>query len=182
MELQGVGGVQGAMQGAEKINGEFEVGFDEHFEQSWVKAEWVGHMVMFAFVAAGLAGVFGRGPLSHRTEKSAGSALAVDFEPIARSQAPTQVTLHIDNPTDSPEMDLFIGSNSVEPMGLQRIQPQPVAMKAVQDGITLTLAVPPHTHGAEVRLNFEPSALGENQLIAQLEGHDPIRWSQFILP
>ncbi len=170
------------MQGAEKINDEFEVGFDERFEQSWVKAEWVGHMVMLAFVVAGLAGVFGRGPLSHRTEKTAESALAVDFEPIARSQAPTQVTFHIDNPTDTPEMNLFIGSNSVEPMGLQRIQPQPIATKAVQDGLTLTLSIPPHTHGAEIRLNLEPSSLGQNQLIAQLEGHDPIRWTQFVLP
>ncbi len=170
------------MQGADQINDEFEVGFDEPFERSWVKAEWVGRIVMIAFVAAGLAGVFGRGPFSHRTEQSAESALAVDFEPIARSQAPTQITFHIDNPTDSPELNLFIGSNSVEPMGLQRIQPQPIATKAVQDGLTLTLSIPPHTKNAEVRLGLEPSELGPNQLIAQLEGHAPIRWTQFILP
>ena len=170
------------MQGADQINDEFEVGFDEPFERSWVKAEWVGRIVMIALVAAGLAGVFGRGPFSHRTEKSAESALALDFEPIARAQSPTQITCHIDKPTYSPEMNLFIGTNTVEPMGLQHIVPQPIATKGVQDGLTLTLAIPPGTHNAEIRLDLEPAALGENQLIAQLDGHAPIRWTQYILP
>lgn len=170
------------MQGADQINDEFEVGFDERFEQRWVKAEWVGRVVMVVFVTAGLAGVFGRGPFSHRTETSAESALSVDFEPIARSQAPTQVTFHIDNSSESPEINLFIGANSIEPMGLQRIGPQPIASKAVQDGITLTFAIPPGTRNAEIRLMLEPSSLGENQLIAQLDEHAPIRWTQFILP
>ena len=127
--------------------------------------------VMSAFVAAGLAGLLGRGPLSHRTEQSPASALAVDFEPIARSQAPTQVTFHIANPTDAPTLDLFIGTNSVEPMGLQRIMPQPVSTKGVKDGLVLTLAIPPGTENAEIRLMLEPSVIGENELIAQLAGH-----------
>ena len=170
------------MQGATRVNDEFEVGFDERFEGRWLRVEWVGRVVMVCFVAAGLAGLLGRGPLSHRTKKTPESALAVDFEPIARSQAPTQVTFHIDNPTDSPELNLFIGSNSVEPMGLQRILPQPIATKAVPDGLTLTLAIPPGSKNAEIRLMLEPSELGENELIGQLEGHAPIRWTQFVMP
>ena len=170
------------MQGADQINGEFEVGFDERFERSWLKAEWIGRIVMIACVAAGVAGVFGRGPFSHRTEKTAESALTVDFEPITRSQAPTQVTFHIDNPTNSPEMSLFIGSNTIEPMGLKQILPQPITTRAVPDGLTLTLAIPPGAHNAEVRLDLEPQELGPNQLIAQLDGHAPIRWTQFVLP
>ncbi len=170
------------MQGADRINGEFEVGYDQPFERNWTRAEIVGRFVMVAFVGAGLAGLLGRGPYSHKTERSAESALAVDFEPIARSQAPTQVTFHIDNPTDAATMDLFLGSNTVEPMGLQRILPAPVTTKAVPDGLTLTLAIPPGARNAEVRLMLEPSTIGENQLIAQLAGHDPIRWTQFVMP
>ena len=170
------------MQGADRINDEFEVGYDQKFERSWNKAEWVGRVVMLLFVAAGLAGFFGRGPYSHESKKSAESALTVDFEPIARSQATTQVTFHIDNPTDSPELNLFIGTNTVEPMGLQRIEPQPIATKAVKDGLVLTLAIPPATHDAEIRLMLEPAVIGENELIAQLEGHAPLRWTQFIMP
>lgn len=170
------------MQGADRINDEFEVGFDEGFERRWLRAEQIGRVVMTLVVAGGLAGLFGRGPFSHRTEQSEGSALAVDFEPIARSQAPTQVTFHIGNPTDAPTLDLFIGTNSVEPMGLQRIMPQPVTTKAVPDGLVLTLAIPPGSTNVEVRLMMQPSSLGPNQLIAQLAGHEPIRWTQFVMP
>ena len=170
------------MQGADRINDEFEVGFNARFEHSWARAEIVGRFVMVAFVGAGLAGMLGRGPFSHETKHSAESALAVDFEPIARSQAPTQVTFHIDNPTDASTMDLFIGSNSVEPMGLQHVLPEPVATKAVPDGLTLTLAIPPGARNVEVRLVLEPSEIGENELIAQLAGHAPIRWTQFVMP
>ncbi len=170
------------MQGADRVNDEFEVGYNENFERNWERAEIVGRVVMVAVVAAGLAGFFGRGPYSHQTKHTAESALTVDFEPIARSQAPTQVTFHIDNPTDAPTLDLFIGTNTVEPMGLQRVEPEPVAAKAVQDGLTLTLAIPPGTHNSEVRLMLEPAVIGDNELIAQLAGHAPIRWSQFLMP
>ena len=170
------------MQGADRINDELEVGYDEGFETRWLRAEQIGRVVMVLFVGAGLAGLLGRGPFSHRTEQTAESALTVDFEPIARSQAPTQVTFHIDNPTDAPTLDLLIGTNSVEPMGLQRIMPEPAATKAVTDGLVLTLAIPPGTKNTEIRLMMQPSSLGPNQLVARLEGHAPIRWTQFVMP
>ena len=170
------------MQGADRINDEFEVGYDQRFERSWNRAEMVGRVVMVAVVAAGLAGLFGRGPFSHRTERTEESGLAVDFEPIARSQAPTQVTLHVDNPTEAPTIDIFIGTNTVEPMGLQRIEPQPVETKAVKDGLMLTLAIPPGTPDSEVRLMLQPAVIGDNELIAQRAGRAPIRWSQFVMP
>ena len=169
-------------QGADRINEEFEVGFDRSFESRWQRAEQFGRVVMVAFVAAGLAGMLGRGPYSHRTEKTAQSALAVDFEPVARSQSTTQVTLHLDNPTGAPTLDLFIGTNMVEPMGLRRMVPQPVDVKAVQNGLVLTLAVPPDTRDAELRLMLQPIGLGPNQMMARLRGHAALRWTQFVLP
>ena len=167
------------MQGADRINDELEVGYDEGFETKWLRAEQVGRVVMVLGVGAGL---LGRGPFSHRTEQTADSALTVDFEPVARSQAPTQVTLHLDNPTDAPTLDLFIGTNSVEPMGLQRIMPQPATTKAVTDGLVLTLAIPPGSTNTEIRLMMQPSSLGLHQLVARLAGHAAIRWTQFVMP
>ena len=170
------------MQGADRINDEFEVGFDQRFERGWAHVEVVGRFVMVAVVGAGLAGLLGRGPYSHKTMQTAESGLAVDFEPIARSQAPTQITFHVDNTTDAATLDLFVGSNTVEPMGLQHVLPEPVATKAVTDGLTLTLAVPPGARNAEIRVMLEPSEIGENELVARLDGHAPIRWTQFVMP
>src|ERR1700712_514997 len=94
------------MQGADRINDELEVGFDHIFEARWLWAERVGRVVMLLFVAAGIGGLLGRGPYSHETTTVPMSDLSVDFEPIARSQTGTQVTLHLQNPGSKSELDL----------------------------------------------------------------------------
>ena len=170
------------MQGADKVNGELEVGYDQRFEKSWSRAETVGRGLMALFLVAGLIGLFGRGPLSHHTNSAEDAALAVDFEPVARSQTGTQVTLHLSNPTESPTMDVFVGSNIGEPMGLQRILPQPVSTRLVDDGMVLTVAVTPGTRDSELRFMLQPTSLGPNQLVARLADHEPLRWTQFVVP
>ena len=170
------------MQGADRVNEEIEVGYDEPFERRWRRAEQVGRWVMVLFVAAGLAGLLGRGPFSHATVASAGTGLAIDFEPVARSQTGTQVTFHLDNPTNDPTVDLFLGSNVVEPMGLQRIVPEPVETRIVNDGMVMRIPVPAGTHDAKLRLMLQPVSLGPNQLIARLAGRPAQRWTQFVVP
>ncbi len=169
------------MQGADRINEELEVGFNQTFERSWLRAEQAGRVVMVLFVASGLAGLLGRGPYSHQTE-IADPTLAVDFEPVARSQTGTQVTFHLRNDTDQPTMNLFVGSTMIEPMGLQRILPQPVNTQAVQDGLLLTVTVPPGTRDAAVRLMLLPIGVGPEHLVARLDGHPALHWTQVVVP
>ena len=170
------------MQGADRINEELEVGFNQTFERSWLRAEQAGRVFMVLFVMSGLAGLLGRGPYSHQTEKIADSTLAADFEPVARSQTGTQVTFHLRNTTDSPTMDLFIGTAMIEPMGLQRILPQPLKTQAVRDGLLLTVAVPPGTRDAAVRLMLQPIGIGPEHLVARLDGHATLHWTQIVVP
>lgn len=174
--------VQPRMQGADKVNSELEVGFDQRFERRWVRAEQAGRIIMVLVVAAGLAGLMGRGPYSHQTERSAASHLAVDFEPIAQSQTATQVTIHLNNPIPDPALDMFVSSNAVEPMGLGRITPQPVAMRAVENGMLLTMAVPPRAADVVMLLMLMPAALGSHELMARLNGYPALHWTQLVVP
>jgi hypothetical protein len=170
------------MQGADRVNEELEVGFDEKFEQRWLWGQRVGRVVMVVFTLAGLAGVLGRGPYSHRSLESASSGLKVDFEPIARSQTGTQVTLHLSNPTLSPTEDIFLSDNAVEPMGLTQIIPAPELIATVANGLLLTVAVPPGTQDAKLRLMLMPVGIGQNELVARLNGGSPLHWQQLVLP
>lgn len=77
------------MQGADRVNGELEVGFDQTFERRWRWVERGGYVFLGLFVAAGLAGLFGHGPYNHRTRTTPELGLTVDFEPITRSQCDT---------------------------------------------------------------------------------------------
>lgn len=104
------------MQGADSVNNELEVGFDETFETRWSRIERGGYVVLALLIAAGLSGLLGRGPLSHCTTRSAASDLVIDHEPIARSQTDTQVTFHLDNPTDASTTDLFVETRVIELM------------------------------------------------------------------
>ena len=170
------------MQGADKVNGELEVGFDEAFEKRWRRAEQAGRIVMVVFVVASLIGLLGRGPYSHQTKKLDDLSLAVDFEPVARSQTGTQVTFHLKNSTDQPTLNLFIGSKMIEPMGLQRILPQPVTTQAVPGGLLLAIAVPPQTGDASLRLVLMPVDIGRTELVARLQGHASLHWTQVVVP
>ena len=170
------------MQGADRVNDEFEVGFDAQFERRWLMASRIGTVVMVLVAIAGLAGLLGRGPFSHRTERSDASALSVDFEPIARANASTQVTFHLDNPSEDPTLQLFVSTNVVEPMGLQSAQPPPVDSRVVENGIVYTVAIPPGTKDAKFRLMLMPNGLGANQLEARLAGRPALKWTQFVVP
>ena len=171
------------MQGADLVNDELEVGFDETFERRWHRAEQAGRVFMLLFVAAGLAGLLGQGPYSHRTDQSSEAALAVDFEPIARSQTGTQVTFRFANDSTSATRKLFISTLLVEPMGLKQIVPQPLDTQAVEGGLVLTLAVPPGTQHAMVRLMLQPSGIvGVEHFTARLEDNAMLVWTQTVVP
>ena len=170
------------MQGADRVNNELEVGFNEVFEKRWHRAEQAGRVFMVAVVAASLAGLLGRGPYSHETKRLDDASLAVDFEPVARSQTGTQVTFHLRNATEKPEMNLFIGSKLIEPMGLGRILPEPIRAQAVQGGLLLTIAVPPNTADAALRLMLMPDDIGTKALVARLGDHPPLHWTQVVVP
>lgn len=171
------------MQGADRINKELEVGFDQTFEKRWSRVERGGCVFLGLFVAAGLAGLYGRGPYSHRSRTMPESGLTVDFEPITRSQCDTQVTFHLDNPTGLPELKLFLDTRFVEPMGLSKFLPQPVRTDAVGGGLLLTIAVPPGTRDAELRIMLQlDSTIGPEHLVARLGDHAPLHWTQYVIP
>ncbi len=174
--------MQDAAQGADRVNEELEVGFDQSFETGWRRAERCGRVVMLAFVIAGLVGLFGRGPYSHRTETSPASGLAIDFEPIARAQASTQVTFHLHNGSGTPFLSLFVSGNMVEPMGLQGIIPQPLTTRVTDGGLLLTIAVPPGTQDVQLRMMLNPAGMGVNRLTARLVDRAGLSWTQFVVP
>lgn len=170
------------LRGADPVNDELEVGFDQKFEESWHRAERGGRVVMGLFLIAALGGFLGRGPFSHHTSTAADHSMAVDYEPVARVNTPTQVTFHIDNKSDSPDLDLLVGTQVVEPMGLMRVIPQPVEERAAGGGLLLRVAIPPGTHNAHVRLVLQPGGVGRVEEHASLSGHAVLRWSQVVMP
>jgi hypothetical protein len=176
--------------GAAPVNNELEVGYDAAFESRWRHAELVSHICMALIVAAALAGLFGRGPLSHRTHQTEDGRLAVDFEPIARYGTSTQITLHLS--PDVPSIGalsilepgtahVVLSSALIEPMGLQQVIPSPASSEAVGSGIGLVFNVPAGKKRAEVRLVIKPNDVGPIRLDVS-QGSSRLSFNQFVLP
>lgn len=170
------------MQGATRVNGEFEVGFDEEFENRWYRAELAGRAVMVLFATGALIGLLGRGPLSHRRAYAPGGGLSADYEPVARHGTPTTVTLHVTNDTPLPRpITISIGQSMIEPMGLTRSIPAADSSTVSKDGLNLRFVVQPNQPDALIRLDLLPNALGPVSLRAD-DGDRQVTWSAFVAP
>jgi hypothetical protein len=167
------------VRGAAVVNNELEVGYDAAFESRWRHIELTSHVFMGVIVIAALGGVFGRGPLSHRTHQTPDGRLAVDFEPIARYGTSTQITMHL-SPDTLGTARVVLNSTLIEPMGLQQIIPSPKSSEAVADGIAFVFDVAPRGDTA-VRFVIKPNDIGPIRL-AVSQGAIHLAWTQFILP
>ena len=181
------------MRGADAgLDEDIEVGFDAGFERHWHKAETVGHGIMALFVVAGLAGLLGRGPFSHRTVVAADHALSVDYEPMARVGTGTQVTLHLSGlaggrirapaPPGTVAVGLSFDSAVVDPMGLQGLYPNPAESVPGQGSIDYVFDVAEGEPDALVRLMFKPTQVGPVHLWVRQNGGPAVAWTQWVLP
>jgi len=171
------------LRGAAPINNEFEVGYDEAFEKVWLRIALAGRVILGLVVAAGLAGLLGRGPFSHHTSSAPDGAIKVDYEPVARFGTATQVTIHLDMRRFSaaPNITLHLSSTFVEPMGFHQALPQPLQEGAEGGGLTMTYPVRPTAGDILLRFVLSPTTLGPVHLSVN-DGMDTLRWTQIILP
>jgi hypothetical protein len=173
------------MRGAAPVNDELEVGYDADFEARWRHIELVSHGCMLIVVAAALLGLFGRGPLSHRTQLSADARLMVDFEPLARYGTSTQITLHLSPDAQgagkSGTARVLLNSALIEPMGLQQVFPEPASSAAVAGGTAFVFNVPEEKSPVAVRFVVKPNNIGPIRLEAR-QGGTRLGWTQFVLP
>jgi hypothetical protein len=178
----------GVLRGADPINDELEVGFNAAFEARWHWFELVGRLVLAAVVAAGLAGILGSGPYSHRRDcPRGGSITAIDFEPIARFGTPTQITFHIRPGTGAVvsgghSVLLTLSTAFVEPFGLQQTQPAALRVSASRGDLALTVLTQDTGQDALVRVTGKPSQVGPLRLTARIGAEAPVTITQFVLP
>ncbi len=170
------------LRGADRVNDELEVGYDEPFERRFHRAELAGRAFLVLVVALALSGLLGRGPFSHETVRTPGGGPSVDYEPVARYDTPTQVTLHLHPAPGQDTTTVAIDTGFIEPMGLTALQPTPLASVAHDGGLSLTFGVRPGPADTLVRLQLKPSVVGPVSLRATVDDAPPLEWTQVILP
>ncbi|MGI3776068.1 MAG: hypothetical protein ACRYGC_02145 [Janthinobacterium lividum] len=171
-----------ALRGADRVNDELEVGYDLVFERRFHYAEIAGRAFLFLVVALALSGLLGRGPLSHESVRTPGGGPSADYEPVARYDTPTQVTLHLHPAPGQSTTTVVVDTGFIEPMGLTALQPTPLSSAAHRGGLALTFGVQPTKADTLVRLELKPSVVGPVSMSATVDGAPPLSWTQVILP
>ncbi|HTU90761.1 MAG TPA: hypothetical protein VMF69_11850 [Gemmataceae bacterium] len=72
---------------------DIEAGCDPEFERRWWRIQRIIWGILVLLLLAGVAGVFGHGPLSEATIHPSGSQLQVRYDPLARRETPSILKL-----------------------------------------------------------------------------------------
>src|SRR5215218_6611781 len=86
--------------------GEVEVGFEQDFERKYYRVQRSIWVLLVLFLLAGIAGLFGRGPLSTTTRRSADGTVRLTYERLARFRTPT--AMMVEAPIDAAAHELRV--------------------------------------------------------------------------
>jgi hypothetical protein len=135
-----------------------DVGYDDRFERTWWRVQRATFVVLALFVAAGIAGLFGRGPLSKKTVQTEG--LKIQYERFARFRTSAVMRISVDRAlAQNGRVNLFVSQAVVDTLSISQTTPSPVATAITGDGEVFTFDV---ADGSPLLFKFsqEPSTFG----------------------
>ena len=175
-----------------------EIDSDPNFEEKWSCIQKVARGIMVVLVLAGLAGVFGRGPLSKTTAEAQGVRLRVQYERFPRFRTPA--TLEIDIPrqtstqtqcsalsgsSDAPvqaQAQVQLTGDMMKKLSIEQVMPMPALTQPLPNGAIFTFNLPCQSNSAKVVFVQQAGAVGLASGEVALKGSPPIQFNQFIYP
>lgn len=164
-----------------KNKSELELDEDMRFQ----RREW--RVVRFAWIFLGIillvaaAGLTGKGLFSTRTLAEPGALLAIEFEPIIRIQAPTEMLLRISAAAGDSTVKLRLGREFIEGIEVTRFDPNPASVEAARDHYTYEFNRAP-AQETLVRLTYEGARVGAVPLSVGLDSDHTYSAKQTFLP
>lgn len=162
----------------ERGTGDLQIDQDFELERATWKFQKVGWVAMVAFVAAGLAGLLGHGPLSGATAGRGGS-LEVRYQRFERLQAPTAIEILLrSRPVQPGTMGLWMDAAWLDHFEVTEISPAPDRQSATGNRAWLLYDRPPQA----IRLQLEPKRLGLLRARLGVDGGPAVELTQFVYP
>ena len=171
-----------------KVNNEIAVGSDLAFQRRWWKYERAVWAFFAIIVLLDVAGAFGRGPIAKAKVEPADHSFTVKYEHIERFRTPSILSvLFAPTAIHNGQVQLWLCQNYVDPLGNQRIIPQPVSSTPLNGGILYTFNVNEMQVGSKrqpptVQFALEPGQTGVFKLQIGAPGGDQVETSIFVLP
>jgi len=146
------------------------------------RREWVTQRIFWALIAliliAAMVGVFGRGPLAHRT--TANTSLEVEYDWLTRVHSRSAWTLTPRTPPVDGRYRVALDANWAQHFQIQDINPQPESARLVSGRWEYEFAAA----GSDVAIVFhvEPRKIGRLEGSIQLNEEPPLPMSHFVFP
>lgn len=163
--------------------GSLEVAQDLVFQRRMWVVQRIGWAVMAAVVVLAFVGVFGHGIASHGSATSRDGGVKVEYPRVSRHRSPE--TLRI---TPAPgavqgdEARVSFSRETVEGMTIETVYPEPESVEAGADEITYVFKLSASGTLAEIAFDVLYEDVGRRRGEVTLDGHDPVEFSQFVLP
>lgn len=146
----------------------------------WQRAGWV---LMGLFAVAGLLGLFGSGPFSSDTVRSADDALSVEYERFVRRDSPSTLQATLSPPTSrAGRVELHLDRAFVDGTLIQSIVPEPVRVSAAADGITYHFDSVQPGHALVVTFELEAKHAGAVRTRMRTAGGGEVAIDQLVYP
>lgn len=142
--------------------------------------ERLGWYLLSGVMLLALAGVFGRGPLSHAAASSADGRIQVQYARFSRSGVLESLQIRVKGPSNG-QVQVLLDGDLFREASLETLQPQPQRSRSEGQGLQLQLGT--GTDGtATLYLSLRVEAPGRLQGRVSLGPDSETRFSSFIYP
>jgi hypothetical protein len=152
------------------------------FQRRWWVVERTGWFLMVLAVVAGASGFLGRGPASEAHVASSDGQVVLEYERMARLQAPTRLRLRLPESSQSREMSVALPHQYARHVRVEQIMPAPRSTSATDEDLVFQFQLQPAD--AEVWIDFELKieTIGSLEGSVRVDHRRPLRFSQFVYP
>lgn len=162
--------------------GSIQVSQDLEFQARQWTVQRVGWGAMALVVLAALVGVFGNGPLADATARSSDGAYEVEYSRFARHRAPSSIRVALREGAVASEARLAIDRGYADGMQIEQVYPEPESVEAGANEVVYTFKLAAEGTASTIVFSALYEDMGRNGGTLALEGHPPVRLSQFVYP
>jgi len=167
----------------EAQKGDLEVHQDLPFERRNWRAQRFGWAVMGLLVLAGLAGLFGRGPLASAARSSPGGALEVEYERFTRHGSPGKLRVTVaPQALEDDTLRIRVSRSFLQGLQVETVEPPPASALVSGDYLEYSF----HAEaGQPARILFR--VIPDQYFLRTAEvsvasGRERVRFQQFVFP
>jgi hypothetical protein len=158
-----------------KRDDELTIDRPERFLQRERAVQNIGVAILTLFAVAGLAGLFGNGPLAKASVTSGG--VTVRFERFARQTFRTELDISVAG-VNAPSVAVTMPRAFLDRVDMLDLRPADTLKR--MDGGVATFEVPAHNGSASLVLYYEPKSYGVLETDVSVGGAQPARVRQIV--